>query len=291
MSRSMIPKIIHQTAPSDRSHWHPLWSRCQQSWLDQHPDFEYKFWNDDDIDRLVRDHYPEYWTMYQEFPIHIMRIDFVRFCMLHRYGGIYADMDYYCYQNFHHELVDDAYLVENCNGNDALENSLMCSQPQSSFFRYCMDLTQQRYQETKAKDPALIDHIRAMATNPESSLVMRPLLIFYISGTNLVTSAWRMAGQRHSVATLDGRVYNNHCLSYHPDFRAKHAHTHIWGREDIDMLKHLAGGMPTHHAGVSVDEFDFYRDYTDGEYQSLYRVNWDNNHVNDELSPNMSYDS
>lgn len=28
----VIPKIIHQLAPTDITKWHPLWSHCQNSW-------------------------------------------------------------------------------------------------------------------------------------------------------------------------------------------------------------------------------------------------------------------
>jgi len=125
----MIPKIIHQTGPSNISNWHPLWFPCAQSWKNQFPTFEYKFWNDAQIDELVRTEYPDYWEMYQNFPIHIMKIDFVRLCFMHKFGGIYADLDVFCYQNFYSELKESVYLLENPMGNDPIENSLMCSEP------------------------------------------------------------------------------------------------------------------------------------------------------------------
>ena len=47
----MIPKIIHQTAPADKSKWHPIWEICQNSWKENFPspEYSYKFWNDDDL--------------------------------------------------------------------------------------------------------------------------------------------------------------------------------------------------------------------------------------------------
>ena len=29
-----------------------------------------------------------------------MKIDILRYCILHKYGGLYADIDYKCFNNF-----------------------------------------------------------------------------------------------------------------------------------------------------------------------------------------------
>ena len=133
----MIPKIIHHTGPSNKDNWHPLWFKCRESWLKCFPNHEHRFWNDEDIDNLVYNNYPQYWEMYNSFPVHIMKIDFIRFCFMDKFGGIYADLDYYCYKNFEHVLVNDSYVVENPFGNDPIENSLMASVPNSFFFKQC----------------------------------------------------------------------------------------------------------------------------------------------------------
>jgi mannosyltransferase OCH1-like enzyme len=64
-----IPKIIHQTAPADRSKWHAIWTPCQKSWRTQFPDWEYKMWTDEDLEDLIKTKYSwlninqEYWSM------------------------------------------------------------------------------------------------------------------------------------------------------------------------------------------------------------------------------------
>ena len=97
----MIPKIIHQLGPSDKSRWHPVWLRCYGSWQEQHSsDYTIKLWSDEEADDIVKTSYSEYLDVYKAFPFNICRIDFVRFCILHKFGGLYADLDYYCYFNF-----------------------------------------------------------------------------------------------------------------------------------------------------------------------------------------------
>jgi mannosyltransferase OCH1-like enzyme len=134
----MIPKIIHQTGPTEKK-FHPIWKECSQSWKDQFPDFEYKFWTDEDLRNLVKDQYSQYLELYDNFSHHIMRIDFARFCILHFYGGIYADLDFYCYENFYHLLRRDLYIVQSWEDwKEKVQNSLMISTSNHQFWEKCM---------------------------------------------------------------------------------------------------------------------------------------------------------
>lgn len=135
----MIPKIIHQTAPSDINEWHPIWKECQHSWIDNHKDFVYILWSDENIFDLIKNHYSEYLNFYKTLPLKIIQIDFARFCILHFCGGIYADMDIYCYKNFYSMLNDDLYLVESwMDWGEKVQNSLMVSSQGNEFWKKCM---------------------------------------------------------------------------------------------------------------------------------------------------------
>jgi mannosyltransferase OCH1-like enzyme len=134
----MIPKIIHQTGP-DEQNWHPIWKECSESWKSTFPDFQYKFWTDDDLRNLVEEQYSEFLELYDSFPHHIMRIDFARFCILHSHGGIYADLDIYCYKNFYDLLKRNLYIVESWpEWEEKVQNSLMISTPNQEFWEKCM---------------------------------------------------------------------------------------------------------------------------------------------------------
>ena len=37
-----VPKIIHQTAPRDKTKWNPIWEPCQKTWRLHFPDYEYR---------------------------------------------------------------------------------------------------------------------------------------------------------------------------------------------------------------------------------------------------------
>lgn len=273
----MIPKIINQTAPADKTKWHPLWHRCQQSWQEQFPDFEYRLWTDNDIDNLIRDHYPQYWEMYQQFPVHIMKIDFVRFAIMHHTGGIYADMDYYCYQNFYDELTSPVYLVENPYGNDPIENSLMCSEPGHDFWIHCMDMTQQRFDYVKSHKPDLLENMKVISADRNYGLKLRPYLVFYIAGTNLIASAYRAKMNDPDVDTLSALYYNNCDISYDPLYRARHIHTGLWGEENQQLTELLTKEYRALR-NIPVESYDFYRDYSNGKYlRDSYTLDWSKN--------------
>ena len=134
----MIPKIIHQTGP-DESKWHPIWKECSETWKNTFPDFQYMYWTDDDLRNLVKEQYSEFLELYDSFPYHIMRVDFARFCILHFYGGIYVDLDIYCYKNFYDLLRRDIYIVESWGEwEEKVQNSLMISSPNQVFWEKCM---------------------------------------------------------------------------------------------------------------------------------------------------------
>lgn len=258
-----IPKIIHQTAPADKSKWHPLWEKCQQSWKTHFHEFEYRFWTDEDIDNLIQEHYPQFLDMYINFPAHIMKIDFVRFAILHHCGGIYADMDYYCYQNFYDELTDSAYVVENPYGNDPFENSLMCSAKGAEFFMKCMELSLERYEYTKSVNPEMLFNVGIISKDKKFGLLLRPYIVFYITGTQLISSAYRK--YKHLVSPLSGMLFNNNDVSYDPAYKAKHIHTGLWGQENIELAEDLKDSY-ANLRNIPIEQFDFYHDYSNGKY-------------------------
>jgi mannosyltransferase OCH1-like enzyme len=279
----MIPKIIHQTAPTNKNHWHPLWFKCAQSWVNNYPDFEIRIWNDKEINDLVKEHYPKYWEMYNEFPVHIMKIDFVRFCFLHKFGGIYADMDMFCYKNFYEELNKDIYVLENPMGNDSIENSMMVSKSGHPFWIECMNLSLDRYQYIKRKHPEYIDYIKAVSTDKDFGQILRPYLVFFITGTNLISTAFR--NTKLVVSTLPGIYYNNNDISYHPEYRTKHIHTGLWGKENIQI-----NNGHNNLKEIPIDKYDFYTDYSRGNYLKVNIFDVDKNDNYGQLNVGVGYE-
>lgn len=140
-----FPKIIHSIAPKDKSNWHDDWHLCYPSWENHFKNnFEFKLWNDEeDLDSFVSENYPEFNTFFQDLPLKIMKIDIARLLILHKYGGIFHDMDYICYENFYDEVNANAiehgietFFVENRSGTigEYMQNSLVITNPNNNLF-------------------------------------------------------------------------------------------------------------------------------------------------------------
>jgi mannosyltransferase OCH1-like enzyme len=288
----MIPKIIHQIAPADKSRWHPIWNRCHPSWKEHFPDFEHRLWKDQgEINEFVRDNYSQYYQMFMEFPVHIMRVDFIRFCLLHHFGGIYADMDMFCYKNFYSELTHSLHIIEAPYGEEFLESSLMMSAPKHPFWIDCMDLSRKVFYETVQKHeiPVPFNDNRAVQYLLQSAC-----------GPNLICRVWRKWAKNNPemLKTLPGVLYNNHGMSYHSEYRTKHLMTGMWGKEAVDHIEtqinsSLEQGLDQIYIaemqqyvnlnGIkSVSDFDFYNDYTNGGMKTHFVPDLDRGDIDSE---------
>jgi len=55
--------------------------------------YEYKLWDRVQCDDLVKTHFPDYYQLWLDFEIPVMRVDFIRYCIISKYGGVYVDCD------------------------------------------------------------------------------------------------------------------------------------------------------------------------------------------------------
>lgn len=142
-------KIIHQiwfgTIPNKRSakKAYKDMKIYRDSWKVKNPTWFHIEWDKNLCETLVKNIYPEHLEMYKGYKYEIQRCDAIRYIILHRYGGLYADMDYYCNRPFDEALknyTNNIYLVQSPNkvigqDNDHISNSLMYSRPKHPFWR------------------------------------------------------------------------------------------------------------------------------------------------------------
>ena len=104
----------------------------------------------------------------------------------------------------------------------------------------------------------------------------KSFLIFYITGSNLVSNVFRKFDKNY-VDSLSAWRYNNYEYSYDKEFRTKHMHSISWGNEDRMKARFLAAEnnitIDDHIKAeykrlrlIDLDNFDFYTDYTNGSY-------------------------
>jgi mannosyltransferase OCH1-like enzyme len=135
-----IPQIIHQTY---KNHNLPeTYKMCQTEIKRLHPDFEYRFYTDKDMDRLMKTEFSEYYDKFNELPRIIMKIDMFRYFLMYKYGGLYIDMDYLMFKPF--DLLNKKVVIpcnrENENGEPiCLGNCIFASQPNHPYWKFLMD--------------------------------------------------------------------------------------------------------------------------------------------------------
>lgn len=108
-----IPKIVHQEwkteeLPPNMKIWRDDCIRINPGW-------EFKLWTKDENLKLVEEHYPELLDLYNGYERGIKRIDMIRFLYLHKFGGVYMDLDIACMKPFGSLFDDypDKFIVVN----------------------------------------------------------------------------------------------------------------------------------------------------------------------------------
>lgn len=137
-STDHIPKLIHQMAADvSPSSWPTNWKVCQNSWKQNFPEFEYRIWNDTDIDIFFKNRFPQYYPTFIGYPHQINRVDMARYFILYEYGGIYADMDILCLRNFYNLLPHGKVsIAESPWEQEDFQNALMTSPPRHPYWHY-----------------------------------------------------------------------------------------------------------------------------------------------------------
>jgi mannosyltransferase OCH1-like enzyme len=144
------PKIIHQiwfdfsldgSGNDMGKHNRGLRERLKE----KNKKWKHWLWAEKSVDFLIRKYYSKYWLFYNFLDPVIRKVDYARFFILHFYGGIYLDMDYYCIKGFDdyfsdypQDLNNDIILNKSCYG-DWITNSIMMSREKNPFWLSCIE--------------------------------------------------------------------------------------------------------------------------------------------------------
>lgn len=274
-----IPKIIHHIGPTDKSRWHPIWDPCYSSWKEQFLDAEFYYWNDqNDLEKFISDAYPQFADTFKQFPYAVMKYNFARFALLHQFGGIYADMDIFCYGDFYAEIKDketvlvENYLAETVNAEVPYEICLMASTKGNSYFMDCMETSVEHFHRLK--------HLFDKESIDDQWLCMQ------ITDSFVLMQARNIHNPKQ-IDLLPYPIYNNRAASYNTAFQTKHMRSSAWNRKyksnqyliagnllfsvatddsSIDFLIQKAESANIGHTIVNIEDFDFYTDYSNGSY-------------------------
>ena len=102
----MIPHIIHQVWEGKTELLPEQFMQFAETWKENHPAWQYEFWEKKRMDTFVRKYYPEFAGTYFGYRYDVQRWDAIRYLILYKMGGVYVDFDYECLEPM------DTYIFE-----------------------------------------------------------------------------------------------------------------------------------------------------------------------------------
>jgi mannosyltransferase OCH1-like enzyme len=158
-----IPPIIHQTWKTLEIPYDIYERRWVESWTKHHPEWLYVLWTDDRLRELGRACYPQCETMYGPQIPGIFLADFGRYMVLHRFGGLYIDLDYECLKNLE-PLLDQREFVTSYTDDETrqeLNNAIIASVPgHPLLLRYMTACCQRWLDQTRERPvPEVVEHV------------------------------------------------------------------------------------------------------------------------------------
>jgi hypothetical protein len=127
-----IPKIIWQTMKSN--HVPSIMKGFSNSWIENNPEYEYRFCDDDEIIRFIKCEFPEYFEGYQKIQYGASKADLWRYLVIYQFGGVYADMDCRCLSPLRKWIETDSEYVTQLGVNHDLCQWLIISVPKNPIF-------------------------------------------------------------------------------------------------------------------------------------------------------------
>jgi mannosyltransferase OCH1-like enzyme len=216
----MFPKVLHQTWRTKDLSSIPEFEACAESWKNFHPAFEYRLWADAENSKFVKEVFPSYQATWESFDKNIKRIDSIRYMWMHKYGGIYADLDMECLQGLDElmQLYADYDIILFCDfdadGKCMSANpALMISKPKSDFWLEVLEharINRDRYVTSCTGPYALAAVVNSLGEKHRVKCLDQNQLFIRKSRKNFYT---KIAGNQ-----FDFEIYRNvYCTTQKPE--------------------------------------------------------------------------
>ncbi|PWN36465.1 uncharacterized protein FA14DRAFT_175781 [Meira miltonrushii] len=131
-----IPRIIHQVKLGNLK-MQPKWIEARKSCIDLHPDWQFKLWEDEESGNFVNTQFPNLLETYLNYPLEIQRSNVLRYLVLHKFGGIYLDLDLGCKTPLD-GLRNESFLTPPANPS-GINNAFIASTPDHPFWSHVED--------------------------------------------------------------------------------------------------------------------------------------------------------
>lgn len=142
----MIPKIIWQTYKDPYDKLTDYMLQAMQTWKDLNPEYELRYMDDDQASEFIKNEYgPEWYDIFINVPVGVMRGDLWRYLITYKYGGVYADLDTLCNAPISNWMIEDKdFIVCPENARDFCQWTFAVS-PEHPFMKSVLDYIKQGF--------------------------------------------------------------------------------------------------------------------------------------------------
>jgi mannosyltransferase OCH1-like enzyme len=144
-----IPKIIWQTMKTNRL---PIFMKSYtDTWINLNPEYEYRFYDDNDIIDFLKTDFPGYLEGYSGLKYGASKADLWRYLIIYKYGGVYADIDSKCIHPLCEWVDPKASFVTQLGVNKDICQWLILSIPGNPIFLRAAEKTLQNQEKNSKK--------------------------------------------------------------------------------------------------------------------------------------------
>lgn len=174
-----------------------------ERWRLLNPGYEYRLLDDNEIRIIVSEVTPQHLEEYDNFTHMIERVDYARYALLYKYGGVYADLDTNPLQSIDVWVEKNRIVLgcepkehaENLYGRDrVICNALMISPPKHNmwkdFMDYIIDNYEKRFRPVENTGPIAITRFLETQKGKKylSQIIITDPCVFYpLKGDNTVS--------------------------------------------------------------------------------------------------------
>ena len=138
-----------------------LFERSAREWslVAQKMGAQYHLWTPSRLEKLVQEHYPEFWDMYVHARYPIMRCDIGRALILHRYGGLYSDLDVLPNREWYEQVgfaVTRVAKLKNGHPASSIEIEVLIAAPYNPLLLKWVSYMQSKICSFRYKDPTCL---------------------------------------------------------------------------------------------------------------------------------------
>lgn len=168
-----IPRIIHQIQEEGKTEAQLL--ELSQTWIDNHPKWQYKLWNIQSIEALIKEYYPDI-----VFNVNIRLSEIARYLILHKEGGLFVENDFECIEPFDDIIKEKSCFLSlnpNYSKKNSISESLIISKKRHPFLHFIISYIKNEYEHLNTREYTILNEIYEQYQNKQEIELLHPDIV------------------------------------------------------------------------------------------------------------------